>query len=238
MPGDFVIRQGEFDSRLYMIMKGTCHVLIRGKPMPVRTLKAGDYFGEISLVTRVARSATVRAQSFCNFAVITKEDYDAVKADNQAVFAETEQVLMERFDSYKGVNKTSQHIRRFSESADNTEKKKGKLRRRRSKEPVHKDFMKHEGSVESNEVNLSKDTNASTSEMGVALQSSPSPLPPQLPPLGPPPSREEGNVAATRTSQKMQQLSLGTDVKLVQKLRKSEKARKKLLTISATNCRR
>ena len=53
-----------------MIMKGTCHVLIRGKSRPVRTLKAGDYFGEISLVTRVARSATIRAQSFCNFAVI------------------------------------------------------------------------------------------------------------------------------------------------------------------------
>ena len=76
---------------------------------------------------------------------------------------------------------------------------------------------------------LERNTNASTNEMGVALQSSPSPLPPQLPPLGPPPSREEGNVAATRTSQKMQQLSLGTDVKLVQKLRKSEKkARKKI----------
>ena len=76
------------------------------------------------MVTRVARSATVRAQSFCNFAVITKEDYDAVKADNQDVFAETEQVLMERFDSYKGVNKTSQHIKRFSESANSTEKER------------------------------------------------------------------------------------------------------------------
>ncbi len=118
MPGDFVIREGEFDSRLYMIIKGTCHVLIRKKNKPVRVLKAGDYFGEVSLVTRVPRSATVRAQSFCNFAVISKEDYDSVKTDHQHAFDETEKVMMARLDSYKGINKKNRKIRRFSVSQD------------------------------------------------------------------------------------------------------------------------
>ena len=228
MPGDFVIRQGEFDSRLYMIMKGTCHVLIRGNPRPVRTLKAGDYFGEVSLVTRVARSATVRAQSFCNFAVIAKEDYDAVKADNQAVFAETERVMMERLDSYKGINKKSQHIKRFSESEDSADKKKGKLRRR-SKEPVHKEFTKNEGNEKSNEVTPSEETDASASSTSVAFHPPRAPQQPKLPPLDPPSPQQEENSGSNHAGEKTHRISLATDVKIMQKLRKSEKkARKKI----------
>ena len=137
--------------------------------------------------------------------------------------------MMERLDSYKGINKTSQHIKRFSDSANSTERKKGKLQRKGSKETVHEDFMKDEGSVETNKVNLSKDTNASTNEMGVALQSSPSPPPPQSPHLGPPPTREEENVTTTHVGQTTHRPSLATDVKIMQKLRKSEKkARKKI----------
>ena len=69
---------------------------------------------------------------------LSKEDYDAVKADNQDVFAETERVMMERLDSYKGINKTSQHIKRFSDSANSTEKKKASYKEKE----VKKRFMK------------------------------------------------------------------------------------------------
>jgi hypothetical protein len=116
MPGDYVIREGEYDASLFMIIKGVCHVYLKGVPEPVRTLKNGEYFGELSLVTRAARSATVRAKTFCNFAVITKEDYDCVKNDHQDAFAETESIILSSLKTYKGINK--EWRRRYSSTSE------------------------------------------------------------------------------------------------------------------------
>jgi CRP-like cAMP-binding protein len=256
MPGDFVIREGEFDSRLYMIMKGTCHVLIQSKKKPVRVLNAGDYFGEVSLVTRVARSATVRAQSFCNFAVITKEDYDKVKNDHQTAFAETEKVMMARLDSYKGINKNNRKIRRFSvqQSGDleaavatlselqqnksqsnenkNKKRKKPKLKRRRSKEPMHVGAHVVDDGEECNIKSNSKDSNGIDDENAMLV----------LPPLPPIDGEDENKIDVTTApaSQKYIEdnttsnnsnnlLSLSSEMKIVnQIIKKGKKGKKKV----------
>ena len=68
------------------------------------------------LVTRAARSATVRAKTFCNFAVITKEDYDTVKSDHRDAFAETESIILSSLKTYKGLNKEIR--RRYSSTSE------------------------------------------------------------------------------------------------------------------------
>jgi CRP-like cAMP-binding protein len=57
-PGDIVIQKGEPGDSLYVILGGSAKA--RGKPA-ARTLRTGDYFGELGLLDSVPRSATVVA---------------------------------------------------------------------------------------------------------------------------------------------------------------------------------
>jgi MFS family permease len=57
--GTVIIRQGEPGDRFYVITSGTVHVSVDGTV--VRHEEAGEWFGEIALLRRVPRTATVEA---------------------------------------------------------------------------------------------------------------------------------------------------------------------------------
>lgn len=58
-PGGTVIRQGDPGETFYLITSGAADAYVNGQP--VRRMGGGDFFGEISLLRRVARTATVTA---------------------------------------------------------------------------------------------------------------------------------------------------------------------------------
>jgi MFS family permease len=60
---EVVLRQGDQADDLYVVLDGSLSVSISGQAAPVRSLGAGDAFGEIGLVTGGARTATVTAAS-------------------------------------------------------------------------------------------------------------------------------------------------------------------------------
>jgi len=88
---------------LYVIKKGSCRVLKSdsfGEEHVLAILKAGEYFGEISLVDRAPRSATVIAHEDCELLVIRRADFRNLIAGNPEIerkfYKSFSEVLCER----------------------------------------------------------------------------------------------------------------------------------------------
>jgi ATP-binding cassette subfamily B protein len=61
--GQDVIVEGEMGDKLYVIARGTVHVLVKdqaGKEQFIDCMEDGDYFGEMALLLNQPRSATIR----------------------------------------------------------------------------------------------------------------------------------------------------------------------------------
>ena len=64
--GDIIVTEGELGSSLFLIVGGTVKVFTRtdaGSNVPLAELGAGDFFGEVSLLTGKPRTATITART-------------------------------------------------------------------------------------------------------------------------------------------------------------------------------
>jgi len=64
--GELVFEEGELGDSLYVIVRGEVEVVRRddsGRPRPLTVLTAPEFFGEMSLIDKEYRSATVRART-------------------------------------------------------------------------------------------------------------------------------------------------------------------------------
>jgi len=61
--GELIVKQGDSGDCMYVIQEGTVEVFIHhdGHDVPLAVRKAGDFFGEMAIFEREARSASVRA---------------------------------------------------------------------------------------------------------------------------------------------------------------------------------
>jgi small-conductance mechanosensitive channel/CRP-like cAMP-binding protein len=81
--GEPVIRQGAPGDSLFVIMSGRVEVTVVQEGMPsvrLATLEAGDYFGEMSLMTGAPRSATVAAVVETRLLEVGKESFRRILA--------------------------------------------------------------------------------------------------------------------------------------------------------------
>jgi len=58
--GEFIARQGQVGSGLYVVVDGSVDV-IKGTNDKIATLKPGEFFGELSVIDQQPRNASVRA---------------------------------------------------------------------------------------------------------------------------------------------------------------------------------
>ena len=82
---DIVFNQGDLGDSVYVIHSGECEVWRDGRMLAV--LAAGDYFGEMAVMSDKTRNATVRARGPTDVLLIPKEDFGRLR-DNLPAFAE------------------------------------------------------------------------------------------------------------------------------------------------------
>lgn len=81
LAGETIIRQGERGNSLFLIARGVVAVLKAAgieNPQRVASLYAGDFFGEMAILTASPRNATVQAVSASQLYELRKRDVDAL----------------------------------------------------------------------------------------------------------------------------------------------------------------
>jgi small-conductance mechanosensitive channel/CRP-like cAMP-binding protein len=97
--GETAVRQGEPGDSFYIIKKGRVDVIVEkaeGEAVVVATLRPGDFFGEMSLLTGAVRTASIRAKEDAEFIVINKESFRSTLANNPSIAEAMSQLLSER----------------------------------------------------------------------------------------------------------------------------------------------
>jgi CRP-like cAMP-binding protein/cytochrome P450 len=82
--GTAILRQGEAADRFYLLMEGRVAVLLErpGRPeIPVAELEAVDFFGEVGLLQRRPRTATVRAVTAVTLLEVPEDRFRELVAD-------------------------------------------------------------------------------------------------------------------------------------------------------------
>ena len=95
--GRELAREGAAGREFFVIVDGTAEVT-RGK-RKLRMLTDGDFFGEISLITRLPRTATVKTVSPLRALVITDRSFRRMLDDSPSIQRKVLEALGERLDT-------------------------------------------------------------------------------------------------------------------------------------------
>jgi CRP-like cAMP-binding protein len=97
MPGEAVVHQGDKGSELFFILDGDAEVRVGNGPQSVlATLHPLQFFGEMSLLTGEARSATIVAQTRLEVLVLNKENMSNLFNTNPLLVERMSAVLVKR----------------------------------------------------------------------------------------------------------------------------------------------
>jgi small-conductance mechanosensitive channel len=112
--GEAVCREGEKDDGLFMIVEGDAIVRIGAGPeeREVARLTAGQFFGEMSLMTGEARTATVVAATDMLCYRIDKPAFQAVVAGSPAIVDHVAEILAQRKVALSAARDDRDEVRR------------------------------------------------------------------------------------------------------------------------------
>ena len=110
--GDVIMRQGDQGTCAYIIEEGLVEILLEkpdGRIVPVATRGPGTIVGEMAIVDRAPRVATVKALKDCKMLEISQEDFDLRLRTTDPVIQMISQVILARYrDTLKRVEMFSQ----------------------------------------------------------------------------------------------------------------------------------
>jgi len=97
--GELIVQEGEDGDSMYIIRSGTCEaikIMENGRTKLLSTMRPGDFFGEISLLTGEKRSATIRTTEDTALIVIRKSIFSKIIIANPVISEQIAQVVLKR----------------------------------------------------------------------------------------------------------------------------------------------
>jgi CRP/FNR family transcriptional regulator, cyclic AMP receptor protein len=94
--GKEIIREGERGREFFVILDGRAEVWKRGEK--VATLSEGDFAGEIALVSRVPRTATVKTTTPVRALVVTDQSFRSLMRQSPDIQLKVLEALAERIE--------------------------------------------------------------------------------------------------------------------------------------------
>ena len=104
LPGDYIIKQGEFGQEMFLLERGATRVTSPDGKLTYAVLTQGDYFGEGCLLKAEKRSAAIKAMGYCDCFVLNREDFERVSEGFPSCRALMTQELQNTLSSKKSQN--------------------------------------------------------------------------------------------------------------------------------------
>ncbi|SRR5579862_79447 len=103
--GETLIEQGAEGNSMFILANGSANVYVdrNHEQTLVATLRSGDYFGEMSLLTGEKRSATVIARSDCDVLEVGKAEFGKIVQESQVLLEKLSDLLAQRRLEVEGV---------------------------------------------------------------------------------------------------------------------------------------
>jgi CRP/FNR family transcriptional regulator, cyclic AMP receptor protein len=92
--GKKMATEGDRGREFFVLLEGEAEVAKGGTR--INTMTAGDFFGEIALVTKMPRTATVTATTDVRVLVVTERDFDALLKRSPDIAHQVAEALAER----------------------------------------------------------------------------------------------------------------------------------------------
>jgi len=89
-----VVQQGEMGNKFYFILSGAVHVI--KDRLPEVRLAVGSFFGEMSILKRQMRTASIVTETDCIFLVLTERNFITLLSTNLRLAAEMEKEIANR----------------------------------------------------------------------------------------------------------------------------------------------
>jgi CRP/FNR family transcriptional regulator, cyclic AMP receptor protein len=98
--GTVLCEEGSRGQEFFIIIDGEASVTRDGQALT--TLRGGDFFGEIALLDRVKRSATITAATQLRFFVVSQQAFDSVLSTDPAIERKVLRTVVRRLVSLSG----------------------------------------------------------------------------------------------------------------------------------------
>jgi hypothetical protein len=104
-PNDYIFRKGEIGKSMFFISTGRVQILDEDTGNLIVVLNEGSYFGEISLIQSIPRTATAVALDYCDLYYLEKDTFDKVITNYPEFHKEIQRVAHSRIQMNNKNNK-------------------------------------------------------------------------------------------------------------------------------------